>query len=429
MERGCKKLTFNEFVSSLFETPIGDFNTDFKNKIKNVSDKDVSDFWNSLLAYLKARPSLTPTTLLQEDFGENSFFDYIQSNSDINNSIEELSDYWNESIQAMVDYYNRYFNDELEEITNNTLEGTTITNGKIPLDNGNSFSTRDVKNADAAQAFGIVSSTIFTELVRPWYNVDWESYYKVRGRLDSKATKESDNLTFTREQKIEEFNNNLNRFIRLIMPNNSRRVAVEDLNRNFWVISSVIQAISAYLFGSTAPIPYMFKNILGELMQLWDNVMYLWAAFGIISQKEASDMRVIILPLPKSEYITYQKYDNSTISFPEDLQDQKEYVIKRIKFLIQRYSHSNLCILPYTKQTNYYYNHYASETYRCIVFYNAKTKKISYVPLVASVNGQAEYSVYFNPENFKNYLYAIRETDTYYSWSFPIGNINNILDR
>jgi hypothetical protein len=84
------------------------------------------------------------------------------------------------------------------------------------------------------------------------------------------------------------------------MPNNSRRVAVEDLNRNFWVISSVMQAVCSYLWGEYAPIPYLMKNILNELVQLWENIMYLWIAFNMISQKGGRGIKTIIMPLPRT---------------------------------------------------------------------------------------------------------------------------------
>jgi hypothetical protein len=39
------------------------------------------------------------------------------------------------------------------------------------------------------------------------------------------------------------------------MPQYGRRVEIEDLDRNFWVIAQVISAISNYLFGTDGPIP------------------------------------------------------------------------------------------------------------------------------------------------------------------------------
>lgn len=428
-------MRFEDFVLSLFNTPESSFNQDFKEKIKTISDVEVQSFWNSLLNFLNQRQVESKTTLIEEDFQENSFFDFIQNQSDKDTSVATINNYWNESIQDMINYFYTYFDEYNPEFTQNFLKTSRVQWGKMPTSNNTSFNSNDIKNADAGNVFSKVTSEIWGELVRPWYNIDWDTYYKIRTAgdlIDQKAAKTKDNLTFTREQQEDEFVNQLSHYIRLIMPNNSRRVSIEDLNRNFWVISSVLQAICSYLFDPAAPIPHLFKDTLNELAQLWDNVLYLWAAFGIISQKEAADMRIIIMPLPNSKYQTYVKYDNFSIDYGAAAQEagSEELLVKlRLEFLTKKYSHSNLCILLYTRNNNYYQNYYASQTYRGIAFYNAKKEKFSYVPLKAFVEGQgSNYSVYFNPDNYKTYLYAMRETETYYKWSFPIANISNIVE-
>jgi hypothetical protein len=50
------------------------------------------------------------------------------------------------------------------------------------------------------------------------------------------------------------------------MPKYLRRVEVEDLDRNFWVIGNVLAAISAYLFDPNSPISKEFEKILNELI-------------------------------------------------------------------------------------------------------------------------------------------------------------------
>lgn len=153
-------------------------------------------------------------------------------------------------------------------------------------------------------------------------------------------------------------------------------------------------------------------------------------AFGLISQKESSDMRVVIMPLPDNEYQPYQRYEGFVRNdFPSGLAAQSEYVISRVKYLAKKYTHSNLCILPYTRQNNYYRNHFGSQTFRGAVFYNRKKDKFTYVPFRVIAGEETNASVYFNPKNYDKYLYAIRETDTYYRWSFPIKNIGNVLDE
>ena len=433
-------MTFQEFITSLFENSQTFRRIVFKEKVLSITDTDIQAFWNSLLNFLQNQISQEKSTLLRTDFANNSFFDYYsKDNSSIGqttcdldvNDITELNNYWNKSIQDMIDYFNQHFNSE--ESTENMLDASVITNGHIPNSLGSSFNSHDITGADAGYLFGDIAGDILVDFVKPWYNIQLNSYYAVRtdsvhhqtnsDRIDKKAVQTEDNLTFTRNQQVVN-SEALEEYIRLIMPNNSRRVSVEDLNRNFWVISSVLQAITTYLFDEDGPIPFMFKNILNELVQLWENIMYLWAAFSLISQNEASDMRVIVMPMPLNEYNCYLKYDNFT-QYPATAAE----ILKRLEFLTKKYSHSNLCIIVYTKQDNYFYNYYSSQTYRGIAFYNAKTKNFSYVPLVYKIEGDNnDYSIYFQPSSYQDYLFAMRETDTYYKWSFPLRNIPNVQE-
>jgi hypothetical protein len=67
--------------------------------------------------------------------------------------------------------------------------------------------------------------------VKPDINDDGKTYEDVRDSdLSTSAAKNSDNLQFTRN-----ITSNAD-YLRLLMPKYSRRVEVEDLNRNFWVI-------------------------------------------------------------------------------------------------------------------------------------------------------------------------------------------------
>jgi hypothetical protein len=50
------------------------------------------------------------------------------------------------------------------------------------------------------------------------------------------------------------------------MPRNSRRIKVDDLNRNFWVLGQVISAISAYLFGDDSPLKNIFQKVFEEVL-------------------------------------------------------------------------------------------------------------------------------------------------------------------
>ena len=104
------------------------------------------------------------------------------------------------------------------------------------------------------------------------------------------------------------------------MPKYLRRVEVEDLNRNFWVIGQVLAAISAYLFAEDSPVTQMFKRILSELIQLWENILYLWAAVMLISQKPYyTKVHTEVVYIPNDSYRDYWKYDNFQATRTTDL--------------------------------------------------------------------------------------------------------------
>lgn len=61
----------------------------------------------------------------------------------------------------------------------------------------------------------------------------------------------------------------------LIMPAYKRRVEVEDLDKNFWVISTVVGSLVDVLFGNDG-LRGILKGQTAEVMELWNNVKYLW---------------------------------------------------------------------------------------------------------------------------------------------------------
>ncbi len=65
--------------------------------------------------------------------------------------------------------------------------------------------------------------------------------------------------------------------INLLMPQYQRRVEVEDLNENFWVISQVLTALADTLYGNG--LNEILQGQLAEIMELWNNVKYLWNMF------------------------------------------------------------------------------------------------------------------------------------------------------
>ena len=68
------------------------------------------------------------------------------------------------------------------------------------------------------------------------------------------------------------------------MPRYGRKVEIEDLDRNFWVIAQVISAISSYLFDEdNNGVPKLIEGMAREISEIWENVLMLWTDFAAIT--------------------------------------------------------------------------------------------------------------------------------------------------
>jgi hypothetical protein len=59
--------------------------------------------------------------------------------------------------------------------------------------------------------------------------------------------------------------------IKLLMPQYRRRVEVEDLNKNFWVISTVLDATAEALWGNNGIVD-IIRNLISEIVDLKSNL-------------------------------------------------------------------------------------------------------------------------------------------------------------
>lgn len=146
--------------------------------------------------------------------------------------------------------------------------------------------------------------------VSPWYNKDGKTYSLVRGE-DKKVSvlNNKENLDFTKEQRQNGHN-------RLIMPRYKRKVEIEDLNRNFWVIGQTIAAITSFLFNSSSPISKMLSGLIGEVIQLWDNIAFLNAFLEIENKKNYTPpIHKEVVYLSINELKDYMKYDDFDFNF------------------------------------------------------------------------------------------------------------------
>lgn len=440
--------------------------------------EDKSNIWSILLNYLYNENSkIGHYGIRQKDVVTNTIWDEINSYSDFsddffssiyseiikdlnifqNNNLTNNGDYtervaplWNESVEKMLQYFYQHI--DSQGMANFENSGYLIEDEEgnidldylkdsIPVSGGANMRAIDVKKADAANSFvkeseiyeskeiiidginTILNRVVTNPWVVPWYNINGHSYRYVReqDRING-VLSNSEKLQFTRTQD-EAATFSKNKYIRLIMPTYKRRVEIEDLDRNFWVIAQTITAISAYLFDEDAPIPKMFKDLLNEVMQLWENVLYLWAAVTALGETPYyTNVHTEVVYLTNSEAQSYLKYDNfgNTYTINED------EIKNRLYYLIQTYTDSNLCIIPIIRNDNYEKNYYSEEIYPFILTFNRNIDNDFQIEYYVGYSSGIKINL--NTNNINQKLYAIREEENTYNYFSPYSKVNDTED-
>lgn len=271
------------------------------------------------------------------------------------------------------------------------------------------FHISDIINADAGLDFD------GPPWVRPQYNVDGELYKEVRGadKIQSvlNSTKE---LQYTVSQHKDD-----QHWIRLLMPKYLRYVEVEDLNRNFWVIGQTIAALSAFLFGDESPLNELLRDMLNEIAQLWQNIMYLWATAALLMQKNyISKVHTEVVYLPNSASESYIKFDNFGNSLPIDASFSIEWdlIKERVEYLIEQYTACNVVIIPCIRNSNYKHNYYSEEIYPGMLLYNRNTNKLDICEFRQNDDNDL---IRINVNKFRNRIYGLRELEDVYEYYYP----------
>ena len=303
-------------------------------------------FWDGLLQYLQNENDKSGGVFgIRQNIFPDSFesvIEYINDNADL---IDNFLDgcltnppyHWNESFQRLLTIYRQYFIDHGE------IDSTNIT-------------VNDILNANAGNTFNN------GWWVRPWTNTDGDTYTDVRNHDKIRRVLNDDKfLQFTHKL--------FDKYIRLLMPEYERTVEIEDLNRNFWVIGQVLTGILSFLFDEDSPINDLFNGMLDELAQLWENLLYLWVAFALISQAlRENDIIVITIPVNNLYSEPYVKFDD----FQRNNTTQLNLIWNKLKYLKDVYNISTLVIIPEVRQNAYLENYYARVSYPGAIIYNRK---------------------------------------------------------
>lgn len=376
---------FDDLFQDLYEVNSPLTYENFSSSTMTNLSTSINDIWKKMLDKI----SQTPLGPFNEDvIGDNTVFGHINECIDYNSTIEEYNSnsFWNESVSQLANDFEASF------LSDATLYGDV----KIV----------DIKNADAGNSFNIEE-----QWVRPWTNKNNETYKVVRGNDVINAVIEySNNLDYT---------NIKGNWTRLLMPQYLRYVEVEDLNRNFWVISEVLTGICDFIFGDK--LKPLLDSIINELIQLWQNVQYLWGMYTMLSQKSYfTDIHYEVVPIPIDNVRHYLKFDNFDLQLNIDGDAQQTNLLleniwkSNLSYLKDQYVESNLCIVPVIRNNNYEHNYYETEYYPGIFLYDRNINKTRALRLEYSDNSP----VIINAQIFGNFIGLLSKDGTQYAATY-----------
>ena len=372
---------------------------DVDKKSLNLTSEQKNEIAEVLADFLKKEKDnnyLGHYTIKQDDVNnKNSLFDDFQKLIDLDSQDSHYLQYiediikdqnngshenWNESIKYTIEYFRTHFRPYSQgneiEVNGNGYEYNAETKTYTEKTFSKLFTIAEtILKANAGYSFKN------SPWVMPNVNIDEQSYDNVRGadKINS-VLKSQKNMDFTHTQTTGDVDsegkqlddgNQVTKYIRLLMPRYTRRVEVEDLNRNFWVIGQVLTAVCAYLFDDDSPIMNMFKRLLNENVQIWENLLYLWAAISLLGEKnyipyDSDHIRCEVVYLPNDSWNHEMKFDGYDVTVVGSLADCKD----RLKYLVDMYPDKHLCILPIVRKNNYFKNYYSQEVYYGILCYD-----------------------------------------------------------
>ena len=416
---------FNHVVFADFT--INDFNSLM---LEDLDDQN-SEFWKYLTDFMYNEYSnIGHQPIYETDFSDDkkSIVSYLSNKIDIDSN-QNWASIW-ANLKQQFTQGGGTWNPSVNEALNKFL---TILADKIYIrghegdQNAAYIAINDIKRGNAGNAFENALATLSGDWVRPNNNADNEMYRQVRGQDAIHSVLNShENLQFTHSQNQDGV---ISAWLRLIMPKYLRTVEVEDLNRNFWVLGQIVSAISAFLFDPENSFASLFEDILSEIVQLWENVLYLWLAYMVSSQKKSiTDLHIEVVPITVNEYENFIKFDNfepessftsivrnNGVTSFNDAIDFEDKIKDRCKYIIQQYGDSNIIIFPKIRYENYKHNYYIAERWPCMLLYDNNKKSYDYVKLTKPSSSDPVVFDTFS-SNSMSRMWAVKEDEFTYSF-------------
>lgn len=402
-------------------------NKEIVNKLLTTDKDQISDAYGQPQAHRALEDQISDKAPLKEE-------DFIEEGQTDSNSIFKIASEEIDIDKDISDYFNNLkntnlWNESVKSAISNFVNRFLSSSPTIPIVDGSSFSINDIRKANAGKSFS------GEPWVRPKRNIDGSAYKDVRGNdaIESVLNNVKE-LQFTRTQDqaiAESEEESKNKYIRLLMPKNTRRVEVEDLDRNFWVIGQTLAGVSAFLFDTNSPLIGTLQNLLSEVQQLWENVLYLWvdlwAETNLVTKVHSE-----VVYLSNSQYSTQMKFDNFDTNITE------VSITNRLQYLIDMYPKCNLCIVPILRNNNYFKNYYQIERYYGIWLYDRNKEKWTIVKFTkgSSQTISSKYAEIFSNNRYldvipkaENIFGLMTDENNYkYKYLFPLSNASDLSD-
>ena len=353
------------------------------------------EYIKSAIQQLSIRQDFFLEDYFSPENNKDSIFGIVQENVDMDDSninIERIisgdKDYWKDSINTLIrNFYNNLVPPR-KEINGNEIEYREI-----------------IESENAALSFSGPTNYVYENTNNTNNTFDMiisEDDYSKDGLHQSHHINET-NSRNEQEKSL----------LNLIMPKNSRRVEVIDLNRNFWVISNNLTLILKFLFEDNNLIQSTYIGITKEITELWENLLYMRGALYIAYGYKARPLHIEIMYMPSKDYQTFKANDNFAYDSTSSFSSAVISTIKnRFHFMKQKYPNCNLCIIPIIRSNNYEHNYYSTERYPGILLskYNDSNFQFYQFQYNGNLNSIVSVSA-LKSENASIYLDGIGSRD------------------
>ena len=282
---------------------------------------------------------------------------------------------------------------------------------KLPLDNKNKiyyngeeynlyYRIKDLQKADAGYSFNESDGLPW---VVPFYNRIGSFYTQERADEILEALESSEHLKETCKKAKE----NMETYVNLLTDLYERRVEIEDLDRDFWVISQVISAIINFLFNNDGIIG-LLEKMLKEIAQLWQNVIYLWSLLSKENQKDTLYLHKEIIYIGNGVNQDRQsKYDLGASQLSEN------NIVNILKLRAQEYVSCDLLLVPIIRLDYYEEDYHETEEIPFLLYYNRKKKEFKKFYFKWDTSAQETYKKGVIPDGSNKLVFTLKDNDSF----------------